>query len=394
MPEDLYKVLGVSKGASDDELKKAYRKLARKYHPDRNPGDEAAEERFKEVQAAYDTLGVAKGASQEELKKAYRKLARQYHPDRNPDDEAAEERFKEVQHAYDVLSDPAKRKEYDAGPRGFDGRAGPTGGGFGFQDFDLGDLFGGLFGGRGGRTRPQPARGADVEAVVNLSFEDSLNGLETRIPVEVDTACRTCGGTGARPGTTPRICPECNGRGVLAESQGLFSISQPCPRCRGNGTVIEEPCQTCRGTGRERRTKRYTVKIPAGVKDGTRIRLKGRGEAGPAGGPPGDLYVVTRVAPSETYERRGADLVVDVPVPYPDAVLGGTVEVPTPDGPVTLKIPAGSQDGKLLRVRGRGAPKTSTGRRSTTSSCSTMGAPTCWAASSRTCCAASAAAPA
>jgi molecular chaperone DnaJ len=305
----------------------------------------------------YDALAVSKTASQEEIKKAYRKLAREFHPDRNPGDSAAEERFKEVQRAYDVLGDPEKRKQYDAGPRRFDGRAGAPGGGFSFDDLDLGDLFGGLFGSRGTGGRPQPARGADLEAVVNLSFEDSLAGVETRIPVQAETACRTCGGSGARPGTAPKICPECNGRGVRAESQGLFAISQPCPRCRGNGTVIEEPCPTCRGSGRERRTKRYTVKIPAGVKDGTRIRLKGKGEPGPAGGPPGDLYVVTRVAPSTTYERRGADLVVDVPVGYADAVLGGRVEVPTPDGPVTMKVPAGSHDGKLLRVRGRGAPR-------------------------------------
>ena len=310
----------------------------------------------------YETLGVPKNASQDEIKKAYRKLAREHHPDRNPGDEAAETRFKEVQHAYDVLSDADKRKQYDAFGDGRGRARGGAGAGqrfdFDLGDLDLGDLFGGVFNrGRRGPTRPEPQRGADLEAVINVSFEDSLGGVETRIPVEVDTACRTCGGTGARPGTAPRICPECNGRGVLAESQGLFAISQPCPRCRGNGTVIEQPCETCRGTGRERRTKRYTVKIPAGVRDGTRIRLKGKGEPGPAGGPPGDLYVVTRVAPSETYERRGSDLIVDVPVAYPDAVLGGKVEVPTPEGLVTLKVPSGSHDGKLLRVRGRGAPK-------------------------------------
>ena len=311
----------------------------------------------------YETLGVPKNASQDEIKKAYRKLARKHHPDANPGDESAETRFKEVQHAYDVLGDPGKRKQYDAFGDGRVRGGGPAGAGgarfdFDLGDFDLGDLLGGVFNrGRRGPTLPQPQRGNDVEAVVNVSFEDSLKGLETRIPVEVDTACRTCGGTGARPGTSPKICPECNGRGVLAESQGLFAISQPCPRCRGNGTVIEQPCETCHGSGRERRTKRYTVKIPAGVKDGTRIRIKGKGETGPAGGPPGDLFVVTRVAASETYERRGSDLVVDVPVAYPDAVLGGRVEVPTPEGPVTLKVPAGSHDGKLLRVRGRGAPK-------------------------------------
>jgi molecular chaperone DnaJ len=313
----------------------------------------------------YEALGVPKNASQEEIKKAYRKLAREFHPDRNPGDAAAEARFKEVQAAYDVLKDPEKRKQYDAFGNGRPG--GVPGGGrvnVDFGDFDLGDLgdlFGGLFGGGAGRgrggTRQTAQRGADVEAVVNLSFEDSLRGLETRIPVEVTTACRQCGGSGAKPGTAPKICPECNGRGVKAESQGLFALSQPCARCRGNGTVIEDPCDVCRGSGRERRTKRYTVKIPAGVKDGTRIRLKGKGEPGLNGGPPGDLQVVTRVADSPTYERRGDDLVVDVPVTFADAALGGPVDVPTPEGPVSLKVPAGSHDGKLLRIRGRGAPR-------------------------------------
>jgi|SRR5438034_1794945 len=311
----------------------------------------------------YETLGVAKNASPDEIKKAYRKLARQYHPDRNPDDKAAEAKFKEVQTAYDVLSDPDKRKQYDAFGNGRVRGGGPGGVPFDFnlQDFDLGDIFGNIFG-RGGRAgagaRPPAQRGADIEAVVNLSFEDSLKGVQTQIPVEAETACRECGGTGAQPGTVPVICPECNGRGVKAESQGLFSLSQPCPRCRGNGTVIEKPCDRCKGSGRERRTKRYTVKIPAGVKDGTRIRLKGKGEAGLNGGPPGDLQVVTRVAPSPVYQRRGeADLVVDVPVSFPTAALGGSVEVPTPEGAVSLKIPAGSEDGKLLRIKGRGAPK-------------------------------------
>ena len=316
----------------------------------------------------YEVLGVAKNASQDEIKKAYRKLARQHHPDRNPDDESAEAKFKEVQTAYDVLSDPTKRKQYDTrGNGGFRG-GGPAGTPFDFNigDIDLGDLLGGVFGrgGRGATNRPQPQRGPDVEAVVTLSFEDSLKGVQTQVPVEIEVPCHECGGTGAQPGTTPVICPECNGRGVTSESQGLFALSQPCPRCRGNGTVIERPCASCHGTGRERRTKRYTVKIPAGVKDGTRIRLKGKGEPGVNGGSPGDLQVVTHVAPSPLYQRRGAaDLVVDVPVSFPTAALGGTVQVPTPEGPVSLKVPAGSEDGKLLRIKGRGAPKLKGGGR-------------------------------
>jgi molecular chaperone DnaJ len=318
----------------------------------------------------YSVLGVSKGASAAEIKKAYRKLARENHPDRNPGDTAAEERFKEIQTAYDVLSDPEKRKAYDQfgsadGRRGFDPRAG----GFDFGDFnvgdlgDLGDLFGGLFGrGRGTQQRSRAERGADLEAQVNLSFEDSLRGLETKIPVDVETACSECAGTGAKPGTSPKVCPECRGRGVVSEAQGLFALSQPCPRCRGNGTVIEDPCPKCRGTGRERRTKRYTVKIPAGVRDGTRIRLKGKGEAGVGGGPAGDLHVVTRVADSPVYKRRGSDLEVEVPVSLADAALGTEVEVPTPEGPVSLKVPPGSEHGKLLRIRGRGAPKLKGGK--------------------------------
>ncbi len=313
----------------------------------------------------YDTLGVKKGASQDEIRKAYRKLARQYHPDRNPGDTASEERFKEVQHAYDVLSDDEKRKQYDTwgSANGRRGGPGPAAEGY-TTTFDLGDLsdlFGGIFSrgaGGGARQQQRGQRGNDVEVVVNVSFEDSLRGLETTIPVELETACRECGGSGAKPGTAPTICPVCKGRGVRAESQGLFALSQPCPRCRGNGTVIESPCDRCHGSGRERRTKRYTVRIPAGVKDGTRIKLKGKGEAGYGGAEAGDLYVVTKVAPSKLYRRRGeADLEVDVPVTYPEAALGATVSVPTPDGPVSLKVPAGSESGKLLKIKGRGAPR-------------------------------------
>ncbi len=313
------------------------------------------------AETLYDTLGVAKNAPQAEIKKAYRTLARQYHPDKNAGDKEAEERFKEVQTAYDVLSDAEKRKQYDRFGSGSFGRGNGRAGGpnADFGNFDIGDLLGGIFGGRAGAgaQRRQPVRGNDVEAVVHLSFEDSLGGIEAKIPVELTVACRDCGGTGAQPGTAPVICPECNGRGVKAESQGLFALSQPCPRCRGNGTVIEKPCASCRGSGRERRRKTYTVKIKPGVKDGTRIRLKGKGEAGEHGGPAGDLIVVTHVADSPTYERRGDDLVVEVPVSYSSAALGDKVEVPTPEGPVSLKIPAGSEDGKLLRIKGRGAPR-------------------------------------
>jgi molecular chaperone DnaJ len=315
----------------------------------------------------YEILGVAKGASDDEVKKAYRKLARQYHPDKNPGDKEAEERFKEVQAAYDVLSDPEKRKAYDdyGSPDG-QVRFGPGGEGvtFDFGDLgDLGDLFGGLFGGRmrgaGGPARqPRGQRGTDVEVEVSLSFEDSLEGIETTLPVSLESSCQVCGGSGARPGTAPVVCPQCGGRGVVAESQGLFALSSPCPRCRGNGSIIEEPCSNCRGSGRERRTRRFKVKIPAGVKDGTRIKLRGKGEAGYGGGPAGDLYVVTRIQPSKLYRRRGeADLEIDVPVTFAEAALGATVEVPTPEGPVSLKVPGGTEDGKLLRIRGRGAPK-------------------------------------
>jgi molecular chaperone DnaJ len=319
------------------------------------------------VRDLYEVLGVSKGASADQIKKAYRKLARKYHPDKNPGDTEAEERFKEVQGAYDVLSDPAKRKQYDqVGPRLFSG-AGGRGGNFQWSGNigdlgDLSDLFGGLFGRMGGagastRERGRGQRGADVGVTVNLSFEDSLKGLTTKIPVELETACSVCGGSGAEPGTSPTICPECRGRGVTAEDEGFFAFSRPCPRCGGNGTVIEKPCRKCKGSGREQRTKRYTVKIPAGVKDGTQIRLKGKGEAGIAGGPPGDLIVTTRVAKSPLYERRGADLVVEVPLGYSTAALGGDVTVPTPEGPVSLKIPGGTESGKLFRIRGRGAPR-------------------------------------
>lgn len=313
----------------------------------------------------YEVLGVAKTASDDEIKKAYRKLAREHHPDRNPGDAAAEERFKDVQGAYDLLSDPEKRRAYDsfgrAGARGFPGGAGT--GSVRFEEFDLGDLgdlFGGMFGGGLGGRRggaQGPVRGEDLEAHVRISFDDSLKGAQVRIPVEVDTACSTCHGTGAAPGTSPITCPQCGGRGIVSDSQGLFALSHPCPRCQGNGTIVEKPCGTCRGTGRERATKRYAVKIPAGAKTGTRVRLKGKGGPGHRGGPAGDLFVVVDVEPSTLYERRDSDLLLDVPVTYAEAALGASVQIPTPDGPVSLKVPAGTENGKLLRVKGRGAPR-------------------------------------
>lgn len=310
----------------------------------------------------YEVLGVPKNASEDEIKKAYRKLAREYHPDRNPGDDAAEERFKEVQGAYDVLSDPEKRQAYDtfgqAGARGFPGGRADTGG-MRFEEFDLsnlGDLLGGMFGGGRRAATRQPVRGNDLEAHVRISFEDSLNGAQVRIPVEVETVCSVCHGTGAEPGTSPITCPVCGGRGVVSDSQGLFAFSQPCPRCRGNGTIVETPCHNCHGSGRERKTRRYSVKVPAGAKSGTRIRLKGKGEAGLNGGPAGDLFVVVDVEPSPLFERRGSDLVLDVPVTYAEAALGASVEIPTPEGPVALKVPGGTESGKLLRVKGRGAP--------------------------------------
>ena len=312
----------------------------------------------------YAVLGVPKTATDDELKKAYRKLARELHPDRNPDDPSAEERFKDVQTAYDILSDAEKRQAYDRfGANGPGPQGGPGPGGVRFENVDLGDLsdlFGnfGSFFGRGGRSaRPQPERGVDYESRVRISFEDALEGVQVRVPIEVETACHVCGGSGAEPGTAPRTCPDCQGSGVIADSQGLFALSHPCPRCRGNGVVVDTPCKNCRGSGRERVTRRYQVKVPAGAKDGTRIRLKGKGEAGRNGGPPGDLFVRVEVEPSALYERRGADLVLEVPVTYPEAALGATVEIPTPQGPVGLKVPSGSESGKLLRVKGRGAPK-------------------------------------
>jgi molecular chaperone DnaJ len=300
----------------------------------------------------YEVLGVDRKASAEELKKAYRKLARQYHPDRNPDDAAAEERFKEVQQAYDTLSDPEKKREYDSG--GAFGGFGERGAGFAT---DIGDIFSNLFGRRGG-PQAQAIRGRDLETEVRLTFSQAVNGTEIAVTVPKQARCDTCGGSGAKPGTAPRVCERCGGRGVDSQSQGVFSISQPCPRCGGRGEVIDSPCETCGGSGLRAQRKRYRVKIPAGVRDGTRIRVAGKGEDGPLGGPPGDLYVVTRVAPSPVFTQRSdGDLDVTVPITIAEAVGGATVEVPTLNGTKRIRIPAGTKHGTIQRLRGEGPPR-------------------------------------
>jgi molecular chaperone DnaJ len=317
----------------------------------------------------YEVLGVSKKASDDEIKKAYRKLARKYHPDRNPDDAAAEEKFKEVQGAYDTLSDPEKREQYDQGGAfgGFGGQGGPGGGPFGAGGFpggaggsaDFGDILSNLFGrGGGGRAQTQQQRGRDLETELSLSFDQAVNGAQVSVSVPKEERCTTCHGSGAKPGTAPVTCPRCGGRGIDAESQGLFSISQPCPQCGGAGQIIEDPCPTCGGSGLTRQTKRYKVNIPAGVKDGARIRLAGKGEAGPRGGPPGDLYVVTRVTASPIFKRLdGGNLEVTVPITIAEALRGATIEVPTLDGTKKIKVPAGTKHGTIQRLRGEGPPK-------------------------------------
>ncbi len=319
----------------------------------------------------YKVLGVSKKATDDEIKKAHRKLVRKYHPDRNPDDPAAEEKFKEVQGAYDTLSDPEKREQYDAGGvfGGFGGPGGPGGGqpfggagagagGFGGADF--GDILGNIFGrgGGGGRARPEQQRGRDLETELSLSFDQAVNGAQVSVSVPKAERCTTCHGSGAKPGTSPVTCPRCEGRGIDAQSQGFFSISQPCPQCGGAGQIIEDPCPTCGGTGLTRQTKRYKVNIPAGVKDGARIRLAGKGEAGPRGGPPGDLYVITRVSASPVFKRLdGGNLEVTVPITIVEALRGATIEVPTLDGTKKIKVPAGTKHGTIQRLRGEGPPK-------------------------------------
>jgi molecular chaperone DnaJ len=321
----------------------------------------------------YKVLGVDKKATQDEIKKAYRRLARQYHPDRNPDNADAEGRFKEVSEAYEVLGDAEKRKKYDRGGSIFSNTGSPFGGGAappgadpgGFTDI-LSDLFGsasGRFGG-GARTKPQAERGRDLETEVSISFGQAVSGAQVPVTVTTQAPCPTCRGTGAEPGTEPIVCPVCQGRGVESQGQGLFSITRPCSRCNGSGTVIERPCHTCHGEGRQRELKRYKVNIPAGVKEGSRIRLAGKGQAGLRGGPSGDLYVITRVAPSPVFSRKGdAHLEVEIPITVVEALRGAEVEVPTLDGTKTLRVKPGTRHGSVQRLRGEGPPKLDGGGR-------------------------------
>ena len=312
----------------------------------------------------YKVLGVSDRASDKEIKAAYRKLSKQFHPDAAGGNE---ERFKEISAAFDVVGDPQKRKEYDdvrrLGPMA-SGFGGAGAGGNPFSGFtqtfrvdDLGDLLGGVFTGgrRRGGTRPTgPRRGDDLEAELHLSFDDAVTGVETSVNVVSDAPCMTCSGTGAAPGTSPVICSTCGGRGVRDENQGLFSFSQPCQDCKGTGMRIETPCRDCRGSGIVHRPRRVKVRMPAGVQDGQRIRVKGRGGAGANGGPSGDLYVTVHVGSHPIFGRKGADLTITLPIMFTEAALGATVRVPTTGGPVSLRVPPGTPSGKTFRVRGRG----------------------------------------
>ena len=315
----------------------------------------------------YKVLGVDKKASQDDIKKAYRKLARQHHPDLHPGDKAAEEKFKRISEAHDVLSDADKRKAYDRGGFAFPGGSPFGGSGQGTGGFEAGnfsdilsDLFGGAAEGvrnRGTRTKPAQEKGRDLETEVSLSFDQAVDGAQVPVSVATHAPCPTCRGSGARPGTEPIVCPICQGRGVESEGQGLFSISRPCHRCGGSGTVIETPCPTCGGEGRKRELKRYRVNIPPGVKDGSRIRLAGKGEAGMRGGLPGDLFVITRVQSSAVFEARGNNLEVEVPITFAEASRGADVEVPTLDGTKRLRVAPGTKHGTVQRLRGEGPPK-------------------------------------
>ena len=303
----------------------------------------------------YEVLGVSRDASQDEIKKSYRRLAMKFHPDRNKDDAEAENKFKEAKEAYEVLKDEDKRSAYDRfGHEGLRGAAGGAGGfsAEGFSDI-FGDVFGDIFGG-GRRGASQVFRGADLGYELKLDLERAVAGDSVTIDVPTQVACEGCDGSGAEKGSDPTKCTTCGGVGQVRMQQGFFSIQQTCPACKGAGTVISDPCKTCHGRGRVSRTKTLNVKVPAGVDDGDRIRLSGEGEAGRNGGPPGDLYVEIRVTPHKIFERSGADLSCEVPVSFATATLGGEVQLPTLDGNVSLKIPGGTQSGKVFRLRGKG----------------------------------------
>jgi len=305
----------------------------------------------------YEVLGVSRNADARELKSAYRKLAQSYHPDRNPDNAEAEDKFKEVSEAYEVLANEEKRARYDQfGHAGLGGAGGGDpfrGQGFGSINDIFGDIFGDMFGGRGG----QRARGADLRYNLELSFKEAAFGVEKEIIVPREVRCESCGGSGAKPGTHPKRCSGCGGAGEVRFTQGFFSVARPCPQCQGRGELIETPCTDCRGRGRVSREAKLIVKVPGGVDSGTRVRLTGEGEVGPAGAPPGDLYVVCRVREHPIFLREDADVLCELPLTYPQAALGAELEVPTLDGKIVMKIPAGTQTGKIFRMRGKGIPK-------------------------------------
>jgi molecular chaperone DnaJ len=305
----------------------------------------------------YDILGVNRDASDEDIKKSYRKLAMKFHPDRNPDSKDAEDKFKEAKGAYEVLSDPEKRRAYDAyGHAGINPQMGGGAGGEGFGGFSeaFGDIFGEIFGGRGGRGGQQVYRGADLRYNMDITLEQAARGTETKIRIPSLDECETCHGSGAKPGTQPKTCQTCNGQGQVRMQQGFFSIQQTCPTCHGSGKVIPDPCTACSGSGRVKNHKTLSVKIPAGVDDGDRIRLSGEGEAGVNGGPPGDLYVVVQLKPHTVFQRDGADLHCEMPISFSIAALGGEIHIPTLDGEAKIKIPAETQSGQVFRLRGKG----------------------------------------
>ncbi len=302
----------------------------------------------------YEVLGVPKNASDEEIKKAYRKLAMKFHPDRNPDDKGTEEKFKEAKLAYEILSDSDKRAAYDQfGHAGVDPQAG-MGGGFGGGGFSdaFSDIFGDIFG--GGSRRERVYRGADLRYNLEISLEEAARGTETKIRIPTLEACGTCHGSGAKPGTTPSTCTACGGHGQVRIQQGFFSVQQTCPRCGGTGKMVSDPCPSCHGEGRVKKHKTLSVKIPSGVDNGDRIRLGGEGEAGVNGGPPGDLYVVVHLKEHPVFKRHGDDLHCEMPISFATAALGGEIEIPTLDGHAKIKIPAETQSGKVFRLRGKG----------------------------------------